>query len=1187
MNKKFFTFLAAGALLLSSVTVSAAVRNTAAVGDHVGQAARSLVEGANRGLYQLHLVGTGTTSNATPAATIFGITGNQVLVVNSLNGHVGLEDGNAVGADLSFSLWCAEISAEAGGKNPSFTFLNKGYGDNLTVEERGIHEGAAKRLTLDGAVSDWKFSAKYGTSVILDEEQLLYSYVGTDSVLILAVATVASTGINVGDLVYIKESVDVATKGAAIETADVELAFFTLVEAAPQFLNAAALNTKLGTVPTGAQKLVFTPDVAGAVPANEFSSTALTATDVTGIHYVTLHKGSTTKNYLRVDTALINKTGDPYLNFAYSKDNEDLSLSAIEDQYKFRFTYYPSFDSLTINVFSAVQPNKSIIEILTGGDAAKPWWFMGATNSVLATAAGTGYRAGFQASDDTFNASTGPTDLNLDDFTYVVLQDLAGEGRVLTVGELPAQTRIGLGLGDCATQEKPLLEEDLYVIKNGNHYLAVPVHNAVKNNSVAGGGDAVWVDITNSHIDPFQEPAFQWLVTGNSKYNVTITNREFNGITATASTSALDNIFGNTASIDENNFIPVPAAQKEDPYLGYKAINLENEDWKMKKYSFRYLHNFNLEQYLGLPSATDTVLYIKPEAKTRFVLVPQQTVTKFDPAKNDSALKNVEYGAWIDRTKDATSKLQKLAKLERTAYVLKINDANKLIQNNKYVVTDRDHNRYVVTDGADNIQTTDGGLTYNLNQEPTNAKFYADDVAIFFLKTNNTKGGENYYALIDTASARPTPTPGNDNPFLSDNMKVGIDDASLQARYNKYDETRTSAFALVEDESPLYRRLDRAVDNNEGIANDTPDVLKFHSVTRPNEFLYEDNSSVFSKDREDNPRGPHYLGFSHKTEFTAGDRSLGIYVDTAYVNRPAIAGLKDITPKPQYMLVVGARVVNGTTIVDPNGCDPDIIKEGYLRGRYLINATDSAKKALTNNITDVEDANYVAWDPTQQVYTQWERLVFTDAIHYGDSLYILNGQNYIDGQFDPKDLVANKNVTIVDLANNHHKDVVFSFRLVEEETAAYADQVQNFLIESENEVQKVDKHTSDGGTMIAPFEGGWVKIQNGVPVISRGAYGEAISQAELFNVVAPEVGSKDENATNNTEVEASAVAVVAGNGVVTVSNVAAGKTIVVSNVLGQTVASTVSAGDVVTVAAPQGIVFVTVDGGAAVRAIVK
>ena len=36
--------------------------------------------------------------------------------------------------------------------------------------------------------------------------------------------------------------------------------------------------------------------------------------------------------------------------------------------------------------------------------------------------------------------------------------------------------------------------------------------------------------------------------------------------------------------------------------------------------------------------------------------------------------------------------------------------------------------------------------------------------------------------------------------------------------------------------------------------------------------------------------------------------------------------------------------------------------------------------------------------------------------------------------------------------------------------------------------------------MIAPCDGGWIKIQNGVPVISRSDVLQAIADAEIFNV---------------------------------------------------------------------------------------
>ena len=62
--------------------------------------------------------------------------------------------------------------------------------------------------------------------------------------------------------------------------------------------------------------------------------------------------------------------------------------------------------------------------------------------------------------------------------------------------------------------------------------------------------------------------------------------------------------------------------------------------------------------------------------------------------------------------------------------------------------------------------------------------------------------------------------------------------------------------------------------------------------------------------------------------------------------------------------------------------------------------------------------------------------------------------------------------------------------------------------------------------------------------------------------------------------------VIAGNGQITIAG-AQGKKVVVSNILGQTVANTVVASDNATIAAPAGVVVVAVEGEAAVKAIVK
>ena len=64
------------------------------------------------------------------------------------------------------------------------------------------------------------------------------------------------------------------------------------------------------------------------------------------------------------------------------------------------------------------------------------------------------------------------------------------------------------------------------------------------------------------------------------------------------------------------------------------------------------------------------------------------------------------------------------------------------------------------------------------------------------------------------------------------------------------------------------------------------------------------------------------------------------------------------------------------------------------------------------------------------------------------------------------------------------------------------------------------------------------------------------------------------------------VKVIAGNGTVEIQG-AAGKNVVITNVLGKVVASTVLTSDNATIAAPAGIIVVAVDGEEAVKAVVK
>ncbi|WP_455622824.1 DUF6383 domain-containing protein, partial [Parabacteroides sp.] len=75
--------------------------------------------------------------------------------------------------------------------------------------------------------------------------------------------------------------------------------------------------------------------------------------------------------------------------------------------------------------------------------------------------------------------------------------------------------------------------------------------------------------------------------------------------------------------------------------------------------------------------------------------------------------------------------------------------------------------------------------------------------------------------------------------------------------------------------------------------------------------------------------------------------------------------------------------------------------------------------------------------------------------------------------------------------------------------------------------------------------------------------------------------------TSNESIEAeSSIKVISGNGTISVQG-AAGKKVIVSNILGKAVAETVLTSDDATIAVPAGIVAVAVEGEETVKAVVR
>ena len=182
---------------------------------------------------------------------------------------------------------------------------------------------------------------------------------------------------------------------------------------------------------------------------------------------------------------------------------------------------------------------------------------------------------------------------------------------------------------------------------------------------------------------------------------------------------------------------------------------------------------------------------------------------------------------------------------------------------------------------------------------------------------------------------------------------------------------------------------------------------------------------------------------------------------------------------------------------------------------------------------------------------------------------------------------------IINLKGDAHKNVTWSFRYVYPDKALEVTEEgkdNSFLIESMAYPELNGEYNAAGQKLaIAPNVAAWLKNQNGCLVLTneKSTFANAVTGGDpalRFNI--DRKGADDEYATDNEEIATSEVAVIAQEGAVRIAN-AAGKKVVVTNILGQTVANTVITSSDATIAAPQGVVVVAVEGEEAVKAIVK
>ena len=457
-----------------------------------------------------------------------------------------------------------------------------------------------------------------------------------------------------------------------------------------------------------------------------------------------------------------------------------------------------------------------------------------------------------------------------------------------------------------------------------------------------------------------------------------------------------------------------------------------------------------------------------------------------------------------------------------------------------------------------------------------------------------------------------------------------------------------SSNVWAQDE-PIYYRIGWYGDDKD--YTDTPRTLEFVRTTNSAQKLYENSGDYLSLDQSDirgdgggrmynkDVNGEYkrdslgnilsFLGVNNS--FLNGESTnYAFYVDTAYVNRGT--GLI----KPQYMLAVDTHL-------------PDDANGEYVIGRYLYNASmyaSAAKSSVRTNFNIVQPIDMTKTrEPNGEAYryeTFWDRLAFSWAIHKGDSLYVLKGaglepvyngvdddsrqlwltlsreygvegksvdfnklisENIVPGSeyqetyyrspsdsetrtyYDFKPATAlspGKTIglqAIIALDDNTHKDWVFSFRF--NKSIDPYEIVAHFVIETET----TDRNTQFGD-FICPGFGGFIQYQNNVPVITRCDERELMAEFERLAFIAIPTDARPVSNKSVTSNAVNKAIVIGGTGNITILN-AANKKVIISDILGRTVANIRASSDNISVVAPSGIIILAIEGEKAAKVIVK
>ena len=1090
-----------------------------------------------------------------------------------------------------------------------YTFVNKVTGMTLAVDPtlaKTATNGLSGDVTLgSGTVSEWAF----------DASNHMYSYFKSDSIVFFD---------NTGAL----------NKGK-IADLSAALAVTEDVISTPIPISADDLNTLMWSVDSKDNyfALNMDPEVSKG-KANHLTATGLQAVSA-GSGYVQLKakdkKADDKQLYVVVDTAYYEgtETSGQLLKYTYDVLNADNRLTG---SYKFKFTYNVKEDKLYVQVAEVAdklvkasgQTDEQFAKDIKDNNNNSYWSNQGKTVTTR--------------SDKYIYMA------KLDGTNVLTLNTNETDGATPTAASQNITVKTS---ADYSSLTLTTIPSGVYLIqyKAGGSYNTEKVGSYVFANLAGYFGWAA-----QARNQEFKHmPAAQWVVEKKGTSSIapiSITNREFSDDSYKTSYqipsdmqlfavegSANEVFYFNGNQKDTVSFIKVDEDLVKDAKLGYKYVS-ENEA-KVQTYLFNYLHGLALDKYLNVPSGKDSIVRVdETGAKASFRL---QVVVKDDKyGYGDGLVRNVYRitdGKGRYLTYDGTTK-KYMMKTYPTDYFLKEN--NDIEGKEYYTLVEANLRNTSMTQAqaqawypewckgmavADAMTieeqyTPEGGSATYVTVGGTSYLAYpgsSDIVAVAMydkdgqrLVDDNSKVDYYTYQNVNGKIALKKVGAAQYASRNYASVKVSVDDntldltrGSLDDKFYSNQEIRTSAFAVAMDDSPLYRRFNNAALGEN--VNDGPDSLTFVESVR-NEYLMDEWNPNLTTETVD------YAGIWNKDK---AEGKLAFRIDTAWLNR----GLGNI--KPQYLISVarddqeGVETVpcteagphvdaNGNITTDPSKCvHAQHGRAGFAYGKYLVNFSDSAQ-AFIDREAKVNPYMFTTNSSANSSYT---RVGFVKAIHAGDSLFVLtNGfENVEPAKLDTATIIANYKKAklenfIVDLVGDKHKNVTWSFRYINPDKAGAVTEegAENAFLFESNVYGEKDRNyrtvNGDADRAIAPtYAAAWLKMHNGCLVLTdiNSQFSSAKTNGDgalIFNVA-----QKDEEdmVTSNDNINnVEGVSVVAGNGTVTIQG-AAGKSVVISNILGKVVAETVLTSDNATIAVPAGIVAVAVDGEEAVKVVVK